>query len=68
MGFAAVADMPGIQLVTNLPEEIQIYQVFVVGVGAAARDAEAARMLVRYLTSDAAAPVIRAKGMAPAKR
>jgi molybdate transport system substrate-binding protein len=68
IGFAAVASLPGIQLVTALPEEMQIYQVFVVGVGTAARDAEAARALARYLTSDAATPVIRAKGMEPAKR
>jgi molybdate transport system substrate-binding protein len=68
IGFAAVASLPGIQLVTALPAEMQIYQVFVVGVGTAAREAQAARALVRYLTSDAATPVIRAKGMEPAKR
>lgn len=68
IGFAAVATLPGIQLVTDLPEEIQIYQLFVVGVSTSARDAEAARGLARYLASEAATPVIRAKGMEPAKR
>ena len=68
VGFAAVANVPGIQLVTELPEEMQIYQVFVVGVGTHARDADAARALARYLTSDAATAVVRAKGMTPASR
>jgi molybdate transport system substrate-binding protein len=68
VGFAGAASAPGVQLVTDLPEELQIYQVFVVGVSTAARDADAARALARYLTSDAATPVIRSKGMTPVRR
>jgi molybdate transport system substrate-binding protein len=55
----------GAELVGPVPAELQFYNRFAGGVGAAAKDRDAAAALLRYLTAPAAAPVIRAKGMEP---
>lgn len=68
IGFAAAAIVPGTDLVGPFPAELQMYQVFVAGVGTAAKETEAAKALVKFLTSEAAVPVIRAKGMEPGKQ
>jgi molybdate transport system substrate-binding protein len=57
----------GAELVGPLPAEIQLYTVFSAGIGADAKAAEAGKALIRFLTSADAAPVLRAKGMEPAK-
>lgn len=57
--------VPGIDVVGPLPAELQTYLAFTAGVGASAKEAEAARALVKYLTSEEAIPVIKAKGMEP---
>ena len=56
---------PGVDLVGPLPAELQTYISFVAGVGAAAKEADAARALIKFLTAPAAVPVIKAKGMEP---
>lgn len=66
IGIAASAIIPGTHLVP-LPAELQVYQVFVAGVGTGARETEGGRALVKFLTSESAVPVIRAKGMEPGK-
>ena len=55
----------GAELVGPLPPEIQVYNRFAAAVGVRARDAEAAKALVRFLTTPAAVAVIKAKGMEP---
>ena len=65
IGIAAAAIIPGIELL-SLPAELQIYQVFVGGVGIAAKEPEAATALVKFLSSDSAVPAIKAAGMEPA--
>jgi molybdate transport system substrate-binding protein len=55
----------GIVPVGPLPAELQSYIRFAAGVGSNAREAEAARTLIKFLTSPAAVPVIKAKGMEP---
>lgn len=55
----------GIEVVGPIPSELQFYNSFAAGVGAHARDKDAAAELVRFLTAPAAAAVIRAKGMEP---
>lgn len=67
IGIAVVNFVPGTDFVGPIPAELQIYLQFAVGVGTAATEPEAAKALVRFLTSEAAAPVIKAKGMEPGK-
>lgn len=53
------------ELVGPIPPELQFYNSFAGGVGANAKDKDAAAALIRFLTAPAAAVVIRAKGMEP---
>ncbi len=69
IAFQQVSELlpvPGIDLVGPLPADIQQITVFSAGLHAAAKQPDAARALVKYLTAPAAAPVIRKKGMEPA--
>lgn len=58
----------GVELVGKIPPELQNYLVFEASVGAAARQPEAGKALIKHLTSPEAAPVIKAKGWEPATR
>ena len=69
IAFQQVSELlpvPGIDLVGPLPADIQQITVFSAGLHAAAKQPDAARALVKFLTAPAAAPVIRKKGMEPA--
>jgi molybdate transport system substrate-binding protein len=69
IAFQQVSELlpvPGIDLVGPLPADIQQITVFSAGLYAAAKQPDAARALVKFLTAPAAAPVIRKKGMEPA--
>jgi molybdate transport system substrate-binding protein len=69
IGFQQVSELlpvPGIDFVGPLPPEIQQYTIFAAGIAAGAREPEAARALIAYLTAPAAAPLIRQSGMEPA--
>jgi ABC-type molybdate transport system substrate-binding protein len=46
--------------------DIQTYIVLTTGLSAAAAEPEAGKALIKFLTSDAATPVIKAKGWDPA--
>jgi len=68
IGFQQVSELlpvPGITFVGPLPPEIQQITVFAAGVHTQARAPEAATALVKFLTSPAAAPVIKKTGMEP---
>ena len=69
IGFQQVAELlhvgSGLDLVGPLPPDIQQITVFSGGVHASARLPEAARAWLAYLSSPAAAPFIRKKGMDP---
>jgi molybdate transport system substrate-binding protein len=56
---------PGAELVGPLPDELQQYVVYTAGVGAAAKDPDAPRALIRHLTSEPAAEVIKSNGLDP---
>jgi molybdate transport system substrate-binding protein len=56
----------GIDFVGPLPPDIQTITTFSAGLCVGAKEPDAARELVRFLTAPAAAPVIRKKGMEPA--
>ena len=69
MGFQQMSELlavPGIDIVGPLPPDIQKITVFSAGLHVGAREPAAAKALVKFLTSPAAAPVIRKKGMEPA--
>jgi molybdate transport system substrate-binding protein len=66
LGIAQISEITpvkGVTLVGPLPAGIQNYTTYAAGVGAAAKQADAARALVKILTGPDAAAVIAAKGM-----
>jgi molybdate transport system substrate-binding protein len=60
-----IAGVPGVQLVGGIPQELQTWIGFTAGVNPRAKEPEAARALVRFLTAPDAAPVLRAAGIEP---
>jgi molybdate transport system substrate-binding protein len=56
---------PRLDVVGPFPGEVQREVVYVVGVGASAKDPEATKSFVDYLMSPPAIEVIKAKGMSP---
>ena len=69
IGFQQVSELlpvKGIEYLGPLPPDIQHVTVFSGGIHAAAAEAQAARELMKFLASPAAAPTLRAKGMQPA--
>jgi molybdate transport system substrate-binding protein len=56
---------PGVDLVGPIPAEYQSYVNFAGGVGTNAMDKEGAAALLKFLSSPAIVPVLKAKGMEP---
>jgi molybdate transport system substrate-binding protein len=68
IGFQQVSELlpvAGIDYIGPLPPDIQQITVFASGIHTAATQADAAKALVKFLTSPQAAPVIKKKGMEP---
>jgi len=68
IGFQQVSELvhvAGIDYLGPLPPEVQLVTVFSGGIHAAAKQPEAARALVEFLTAPAAAPVIGKNGLEP---
>jgi molybdate transport system substrate-binding protein len=61
--ISEILPVKGITLVGPLPAEIQNYTVYAVGVSANAKQAEAAKALIKALSGPAAAAVLKSKGM-----
>lgn len=57
--------VPGIELVGPLPAEVQLVTVSAAGIFAGTHQAEAAQALIEFLTTPAAAKVMKAKGLEP---
>ena len=72
-GEADVAVLPvseilhasGVDFVGVIAEEIQLHQPFAAAIVAGAKEAEAGQRLIAFLTSERAAPTIKAGGMEP---
>ena len=64
--ISEILPVAGVTLVGPLPADIQNFTVYAAGVGAAAKDAAAAKGFVQFLTGPHALPIIKAKGMEPA--
>ncbi len=70
IGFQQVSELlpvPGVDFVGTIPEPLQKVTVFSAGIPVNAAHPEAARALIRYLVSPAAASAVRASGMEPAR-
>jgi|GEM_PF-157328 len=68
IGFQQISELKpiaGIDLVGPLPPAVQKFTVFSAGIVAGAREPEAAKALITFLASPAAAAVIRDRGMEP---
>ncbi len=63
--ISEILAVPGAQLVGPIPAELQYYTVYVGAIGTAARDRDTAAALLRDLTGEGAARVLRQKGMNP---
>jgi molybdate transport system substrate-binding protein len=69
VGFQQISELvhfAGIDYVGPLPGDLQRMTVFSAGVHAGAKQADAARALVKFITAPAAASVIRKHGLEPA--
>jgi molybdate transport system substrate-binding protein len=53
----------GVETLGPLPANLQVYLRFQAAVGAATKDPGAAKKVIQFLTSPAAAPIFKAKGM-----
>ena len=60
-----ISGVPGVQLVGWIPQELQTWIGFTGGVSTVAKEPEAARAMLRFLTAPAAAPVLEAAGVEP---
>jgi molybdate transport system substrate-binding protein len=61
--ISEILAVKGVTLVGPLPPEIQNYTIYAAGVGADAREADAARALIKLLAGPAAEPVLKSRGM-----
>ena len=58
-----IVGQPGVTLVGPLPAAIQNYTTYAVGLGTAAKEADAAKAFIKVLTGPSAAAVLKSKGM-----
>jgi len=68
LGFQQISELlpvPGVDLVGPLPAEIQKVTIFAGGVAAGAKEPEAGRALLQFLSSPAAAEAISKSGLEP---
>lgn len=64
IGFGGISEIlvaPGVELVGPLPAAIQNYTLFAAGIGASSKEPEAGKALIQFLSSPAAAAVLKAK-------
>jgi molybdate transport system substrate-binding protein len=60
-----IVPVRGAELLGPFPAELQVYTTFTAGVAANAKDLAAARSLVKFLTTPAAAQILKARGLDP---
>lgn len=60
-----ITGVPGVDFVGPIPEELQTKIGFAAGLSASAKERDAAKALIRFLTAPAAAATLRANGVEP---
>jgi molybdate transport system substrate-binding protein len=63
--ISEILPVQGAELVGPLPGDLQLTTVFAAGIGTGAKEPAASKEFIKFLTSPAAAEVIKAKGMEP---
>ena len=63
--ISEILPVKGVTLVGPLPKEIQNYTIYAAGIGAGARDAEAAKAFIKSFSGANAIAVMKQKGMTP---
>jgi molybdate transport system substrate-binding protein len=66
IGFAGIADIlvaPGVELLGPLPSEVQNYNLMVAGIVTGSARQAAGKALIEFISSPAAATVLKAKGL-----
>jgi molybdate transport system substrate-binding protein len=61
--ISEIVPVKGATLVGPLPAEVQNFTTYAAGLGAAARDAAAAKALIQFIAGPASAPILKTKGM-----
>jgi molybdate transport system substrate-binding protein len=61
--ISEIVPVKGVTLVGPLPADIQNFTTYAAGLGSAARDAEAAKALIKALSGPGLSPVLKQKGM-----
>jgi molybdate transport system substrate-binding protein len=61
-----IVDVPGVDAVGPIPEELQTKIGFAAGLSASTKEPAAAKALIQFLSAPAAAATLRAKGVEPA--
>ncbi len=64
-GASLIISFPNVEFVGLFPSELQRYAVFTGGVSTAAKEVEAGKALLKFLTTPAAVAVFEAKGFEP---
>src|SRR5215468_11974343 len=65
MPVSEILSEAGLDFADTIPVEIQLVQVFAAAMVAGSKEADAARELIEFLTSERASAVIRESGMEP---
>jgi len=60
-----IMDGGGVDMVGPIPEELQTKIGFAAGLSASAKEPDAAKSLIRFMTAPSAAATLRAKGVDP---
>src|SRR3979490_1042990 len=63
--ISEILPYPGAELVGPLPAEIQLNSIYPAAVGSGAKEPDAAKAFIKFLTAPAAIPVLKAKGLEP---
>ena len=64
--ISEIVTVQGAELLGPLPGDLQLTTVFATGIGTGAKEPTGAKEFIKFLSSPAAAVVIKAKGMEPA--
>ena len=63
--ISEILPYPGAELVGPLPAEIGLFSVYPAAVATGAKEPDAAKALIRFLSTPAAIPVLKSKGLEP---